>query len=250
MKSLSARRLGLALRNDLVRLAPRVGIATLAFVGVGLLAWLGNADSSDNQEVAPVLFTTALLLGGVLFTSMSWNDMHHPQGRFHYLMLPYSNAERFISRYLVTAPLYVLWVCLAFAVFQLLANGLSGLLLGSRVQPVSWFSREMLGVVVSYLWLQPLAFAGAIRFRSYALAKTAAFGFGCLLLLTLISVVAVRLFYWTQFTGFMTPVGTVRFGLLEMVQPWHVSVTATLLALWVLYLGWLYLRDHEVQDGL
>jgi hypothetical protein len=113
-----------------------------------------------------------------------------------------------------------------------------------------WRSIEILHVILSYLWLHSLAFAGAIRFRNFALARTAAFAFACLTLLGLVGLLAVRILYRDIFTGFLQPTGTIHAALLAQVQPWQLTAASSILALWVLYLGWLYLGDHEVQDGL
>src|SRR5690606_14860576 len=77
--------------------ARKIGFASLGLAGIGLICYAVNvsAEQGDNGEVAMVMFGILLLGGGSIFTSMIYNDMHHPLERFQYLMLPCSNLERF-----------------------------------------------------------------------------------------------------------------------------------------------------------
>ena len=62
-----------------------------------------------------------LIVGGLICTSTIFADLHHPLQRFHYLTLPCSNLERFLSRYLLSAPLYYLYVLVAYAILDWVA---------------------------------------------------------------------------------------------------------------------------------
>ena len=102
-----------------------VWIATLALAGLGLIAYLTNLEPQAAAKPAlyAVLFPIVLIGGGLVFTSTIFADLHHPLQRFHFLTLPCSNLERFISRYLLSAPLYYLYVLVLYAVFDCDSGG-------------------------------------------------------------------------------------------------------------------------------
>ncbi len=99
--------------------------------------------------------------------------MHHPLERYQYLMLPCSNIERFLSRYLLTGPLYLLYVILAFSGIDWLGNQLTAWWIGARQPLFSPFTALSLLLIRIYLLAHIVMLTGAICFRSHALIKTA-----------------------------------------------------------------------------
>jgi hypothetical protein len=259
MNQFSLKRLGSALGNDLLAHAKSIGYSTLGLFVVGLMIHMGNLkEANSDSKLFEIMFGLALV-PGLFFTCVIWSDMHHPLARFHYLMLPYSNLERFLSRYLLTAPLYWLYVLGAFTVFEVLANALSSALLGVTLPLIALDSPVVSIATLLFFSLHILAFAGAIRFRNYALARTALAVFLYPLALLPVAMVALPIIYWEYFDGLQFREDIVlSFGSLEAVaeQITPQQGEAILLALgtlacaWVLYLAWLLLKDHEVHDGL
>ena len=119
MNAFSIARFQRLLQNDALRMLRPVLYCTLAFLGLTVLlhATLTEAGTTAQPSISIVVFGIYLLGGGLLLTSLAFHDMHHPLEGQRYLMLPCSNLERFLSRYLLTGPLpgvlmYQRFVCL------------------------------------------------------------------------------------------------------------------------------------------
>lgn len=236
-----------AFSNDLLQQWRKIWIATLGFGGVALIVFLTNLDEPDIFQGA---FAIALIVGGLVFTSTIFADMHHPLQRFHYLTLPYSNLERFLSRYVLTGPLFYLYVLLAYFIFEAVASGLARLLVGAS-PPSFWpFQEAVLWMTAGYFFLHSLMLTGAIYFRSYHLIKTAlAWAVFCTVL-GILQIVTLKLVFWDYFSSLWSfeeaiPMEPLWFDRLE------VQVGCLfLLHLWMLYVAYRCLCDHEVQDEL
>jgi hypothetical protein len=251
MNAFNVSRFGRVFSNDLLQQWRKVWISTLAFAGVALICYLMNLNPHDVEEptLYVPLFSAALLAGGLVLTSMIFADLHHPLQNAQYLTLPCSNLERFASRYLLTGPVYYVYALAAYAVFDWAAGQVAAALTGKRGAVFAPFSPEMLTVTLWYIGLHALTFGGAIYFRSYALVKTALslvlIGVGLLL----VYVIALRLIFWGHFTTLLPNESAVRINFFEP-PPVALWIGATLFYLWVLFIAYLCLREHEVQREL
>ncbi len=256
MSEFSFSRFKRVIQNDALRIARPLAYGTLAVLGLTVLIYLTNFHTGEMvyQTMNPVFFGIYLLGGGLLFTSLGFQDMHHPLERYQYLMLPCSNIERFLSRYLLTGPLYLLYVILAFSGIDWLGNQLTAWWIGARQPLFSPFTALSLLLIRIYLLAHIVMLTGAICFRSHALIKTA-----LSLLLLLVGFVAamyvlLRIFYWDAFswTSFhFHVVKPLQVPLLPLFDAaWMNFAVAGGFALWILYVAYRCLRAHEVQDGL
>ena len=255
MRDFSGARLLRALQNDFLAQSRRLGIATLALAGGCLIMYLVNARGEGLREAtAGGSYTMILFVGGLLFASTIWNDLHHPLARFQYLMLPYSNLERYLSRYILTGPGFIVLSFVAYKLFELLANGLCKLFFGVTYAPLTLERPLVPYLLCTYLVLHAVAFTGGIRFRNLALPRTAIAVFVSLAALALVAIASMRIFYWDHFKSAFDTSRPIRLGLFESISPATgnvlVAVLAVAFCLWVLYLAWLLLTEHEVQDGL
>jgi hypothetical protein len=237
--------------NDLLQQWKRIWIATLALAGTGLIAYLTNVDpqAAVRPALYALLFPVVLIGGGLIFTSTIFSDLHHPLQRFHYLTLPCSSLERFLSRYLLSAPLYYLHVLVAYAVFDRLAAAIAGVMMDKSAAAFAPFEPRMLQLTLAYFGLHALMFGGAIYFRSHALIKTmlcaALIGFG----LVLAQLAAVRIFFWDYFPTLWPVETTAPIRLFVLPQPVQAGAWI-LLCLWGLFIAYRCLREHEVQREL
>ena len=82
------------------------------------------SDLSDEAKTFSVgIFFIYIVVGGAIFTSVIFSDMHHPLERFQFLTLPCSQVERFASKYLVTGPLFLVYGLVLSWLFVLVAPG-------------------------------------------------------------------------------------------------------------------------------
>ena len=128
MNQFSSPRFLRLIQNDVLRVARPVIFGTLALLGLTVLIYLANFETGRTSDppLYNVLFSIYLLGGGLVFTSLAFQDMHHPLERYQYLMLPCTNVERFLSRYLLTGPLLLIYIVVAFSAMDWIANLLSG----------------------------------------------------------------------------------------------------------------------------
>lgn len=254
MSQFSLSRFTRVMQNDALRIARPVIFGTLALLGLTVLLYLTNftAGQVSDPPIHAVLFGIFLLGTGLIFTSMAFQDMHHPLERYQYLMLPCSNIERFLSRYLLTGPLFILYVVVAFTGMDWLGNLLTDAWKGAREPLFSPFSVPALVLMRVYLGVHTVMLTGAICCRSYALIRTALSLLLMLVGLGATGYVAMRIFYYDAFSW-------TRFGIDESLHmplvpvfaaTWMNVAVVSGFALWILYVAYRCLSTHEVQDEL
>jgi hypothetical protein len=247
-------RLKRAMLNDLLPVAKPASLVLLIQLVVTALLYLGYDREAGGEEIpiSQSIFAGHLMIVGLVATSMSFRDMHHPLERYRYLMLPISNLERYLGRYLLTGPLFVVFMLVAFTLMDAAGNLVTHLLLDVTEPRFDQFSPLTGYLICAYLGCHALMFTGAIAFRSYALIKTVLTVLGVQFSTMVAAYLAARVFYhdafvWTRFA----PVKSAKF----MLAPWfdaswmNISV-GVLFAVWILYVAYRCLKAHEVQDGL
>jgi len=240
--------------NDALRFVKPVGYATLALLGLTALIYLNSFEPGQltRPPLRDALFGVYLIGQGLLFTSVSFQDMHHPLERYQYLMLPCSNLERFVSRYLLTGPLFILYVILTFSVMDWVGNQVADAWAGAREPLFTPFTQDIWVVIRVYLAAQLVMLTGAICFRSYALIKTALSMVLLLAGVVAVGYVSMRIFYWNYFDWNKWEPND---GLMLLLEPlfaasWMNVAAGVGFAFWIAYVAYRCLQTHEVQDGL
>src|SRR5215510_12382939 len=111
-QSLNVPRLRRTMLNDVLPLVKPASWVLLIQLVVTSLLYLGydREHAGEDIPISQSIFAAFLMIVGLVMTSMSFRDMHHPLERYRYLMLPVSNFERYLGRYLLTGPLYVIFM--------------------------------------------------------------------------------------------------------------------------------------------
>jgi hypothetical protein len=243
------------LLNDALGMGRSLLYGVPLLLAITLLVYLTSFAPGQLTEDPParvLLFTIFLLGSGLLVTSLAFRDMHHPLERYQYLMLPVSNLERFFSRYLLTGPLFILYVVLVFTMADAAGNALTWWLKDAREPLFSPLTSEAVLAMRIYLVAHAVAITGAICFRSFALPKTLLWVSLVVLGLAAVVYLSLRLFYAGSFV-FSQIEAVAPIGL--RLQPWFAAswlnyVFATAFVLWVLVVAYRSLRAHQVQDEL
>lgn len=116
-----------------------------------------------------LMYFLILYVGGFIVTSYAFTDMHSPQQASTYLMLPCSNLERFLSKWILTSVGYALATLLLFYLVSLLNAVLHFFVMPHLFiifQPLFW------AAAAKYICLQSLFLLGAISFKRYSFIKT------------------------------------------------------------------------------
>ena len=178
---LNLARLGLLVKRQLVLNINTILIAIAAVVGVLLVISGLTAYSSPTkvQNLVP-LYLVVLFIGGYIFTSSIFNELHSPQKSYTFLTLPVSTAEKLIGTWLIVTPFFLL-VSVA-GIFLLVY--LSSLVAGQPANLPSFTDTHFARTIGAFWVTQTFFFLGAVAFRGNNFLKT-------LLALFLIAVVVV-----------------------------------------------------------
>lgn len=174
--------------NDLKNHRKQIFIAAMAI----LIYWtlLPFQIISDSSQ-----YLITLIFSGFLLTALSLKQFHEPHLAYHYLTLPCSNPERFISKLLLTAVLYPLALLALFYCFSVAGN-IFHLWADYPITPLYSPLQSALWTGIGvYIVLHSIAFMGAILFKRRGVLKTILL-LGCFLLVlsVLIGKIGIKLF--------------------------------------------------------
>jgi hypothetical protein len=254
MNDFSLWRFGRVIQNDALRIARPVLYATVALFGVTVLSYLGTFQRAlpDEQALSFRMFGIYLNLAGLLLTGVAFQDLHHRLDRYRYLMLPVSSLERLLSRYLLTGPLFVLYATLAFAAFDVAGKQAVQMYWEIDLPLFSPFTGQTMWLIFFYMLAHSIMLIGAICFRAHAFLRTLLVLMALVLLMVLVENLAERIFFpelysWKQFER-LSPLPVELAP--EFQAPWANMAFISGLFVWLFFIAYACLRDHETSDGV
>ncbi|GAB3536371.1 hypothetical protein GCM10027443_26560 [Pontibacter brevis] len=168
---LNLKRLGFFLRRQLYLNFSTMWIAIGAILGLLLVISALVAYFNDEPDVVlnlRNLYLVVFMLGGYIFTSKVFDEMHAPQKSYMFLTLPVSAAEKLLAAWFISSPVYVVVASL----IMLLLSFINSLLAGN-VQALPYlFDNTFLNCVGVYMVTQAAFFLGATTFRGNNFLKT------------------------------------------------------------------------------
>lgn len=168
---LNFKRLGFFLKRQLYLNFSSMWIAIGAILGLLLIISALFAYFNDNPNIVlnlRNLYLVVFMLGGYIFTSKIFDEMHAPQKSYMFLTLPVSTTEKLLAAWFITSPVYVVVASL----ILLLLSFINSLLAGN-VQAFAYvFDNTFLNCVGVYMVTQALFFLGATTFRGNNFLKT------------------------------------------------------------------------------
>jgi hypothetical protein len=192
------RRLLLLMRRQIFSNAKNLLVAFGGVAGTLLIISLLVAYFNPQGLAGMIpLYFVVMFIGGYIFTSNIYYELHQVQRSYNYLTLPVSLTERLVSGWLITG--------LLFSVFSLLAMSVIGLA-GNLVMKILNGTAPFGGVISSgtmkttgvYLVTQSVFLLGAAYFRKNNFLKTLL----ALFLFSLVLNVYAGLAGWGLFRGF------------------------------------------------
>ena len=185
-KAFSAARAWYALRADLVQHSRALLVGAGSAAALILLIAVVTARNAHDAALHAGLFPLSLVVGGVLFTSSLFTDLHDKPRAHAYLTLPISTLERWLVRLLLST-LGVAAVAMAgYFLVALLGAGVSELIWG-RSHGVFVPGAEAWRAVLAYLVASSLYLFGAVYFRRWHAFKVVLTTSGLLVALTLLA---------------------------------------------------------------
>ena len=177
----SVTRLRQLIINDLMCHKKIISVVILAFVLFNLL--MPISMMSGFGEYTFLLYTV-----GLTISALAFNDLHNPLKSYQLLMLPCSNLERFLSKWLLTSIIYALGTLIIYYVCSLLKIGLTVFVLREFMPPLTLIQWPLWLSIGKYICLQSLFLLGAITFKKHPLIKTS--------IVTTLLPVALFVFAW------------------------------------------------------
>ncbi len=117
-------------------------------------------------------FGTLLMIGGLIFTSMIFNELSAPQSRQFYLTVPASHLEKFVSKLLITTIGFVVFTISTYWFFSAFNSLMAKVIGGYDISIFNPFRSRNIDMVQIYLVIQSVFLLGAITFRRYSFLKT------------------------------------------------------------------------------
>ena len=160
------------MKSDLVLYRSPIINFMIAIASILLLNNLVDSNNIIMVNQQPELFLILLFGGGIYISSIAFRNLHKSPKKYFFMMLPASNAEKFLATWLLTSIGYAVFVLLFYSFFYWLIALLififtkKNYFISIPFLPSTWQS------IFFYLMLQPIPFLGSIYFKRYALAKT------------------------------------------------------------------------------
>jgi len=117
-------------------------------------------------------FGFMLMLGGLIFTSMIFNELSAPQSRQFYLTVPASHLEKFVSKLLITTVGFVTFTLFSYWFFSVFNSMLARIIGGYSIGVFNPFKSQNIDLVQIYLVVQSVFLLGAVTFQRYSFLKT------------------------------------------------------------------------------
>ncbi len=186
--------------NDLRINLKIIAISVAVIIVFWTLLSLGNGGA-----VSQSLFGFVLYVGGFVMTSRSFKELHDSEQAYHYLTLPCSNFERFLSKWIITSVGYAIALLGLFWIFSVLSMVIHYAIFSHMTPIINIFDPLFWQSIKTYIILHSIVFLGAVVFKRYSLLKTALF-IGCLIL------------------GFTVFTGSISFHFFSLWTPYAVQI--------------------------
>jgi hypothetical protein len=113
-----------------------------------------------------------IFLGGFLFSTLIYSELQNPGKSCFYLLLPASNAEKFISAWILSSPAFVIFSSAILWSVSLVLFYLQAVVLNTDFQVLNLWHHEIPGLYLKYLIIQPVFLLGALYFKRKNFLKT------------------------------------------------------------------------------
>ncbi len=237
------------LRNEVLTSYRSLLTAAGGIFGVIFFIFL-LTSRSEYENFHTVWYVMLLFIGGYLFSSRAFREVHTAPRNYLYLTLPASQFEKLLSKLLITSVGYALVTMIVYFLFSVLVSITGQLFFGVAPALFNPFTARMVVTLGVYLVTQSLFLFASIYFRSRAIFKLLSALFGLALVLGLVTTGLMRVIFNAYFTS-----GCESFALQASDFAWvDYSIVGWFvkIAFWVLFapyfwiLSYLRLKETEV----
>ncbi|MCK5823723.1 MAG: hypothetical protein KAG95_06945 [Bacteroidales bacterium] len=137
-----------------------------------ILMFAAYQTKSLNSDI---LFSTVMpffFLGGLIFTSSSFKELHDPKTSYSFLTFPISTFEKLSGIWLSTSVLFSIVSIVIIYIINILASVLFSQLFNFQLHIDNIFTLQLFSEVGKYIVIQSIFLLGAIYFRKNNFLKT------------------------------------------------------------------------------
>lgn len=201
----NAKRFFFLCRSDLYFNTKPLIISMGAIGSVLFMVTFFSAQSSRLWPIHDIFYPLTLFIGGFVFTSISFREIHTWNTGYSYLTLPVSNLERFFCKFIWTTIGYVVLSLVFYFCVTSVASVMSSFFFIKSHTIFSPNTRVIWLLIRIYLVTQSVIFFGAVYFKSQHLFKTLLALFILKFAFLIVLVLSIRIIYFDHFTGLFFP---------------------------------------------
>lgn len=217
-----------------------------------LLGLLNTYINSGQLNTNLLILTghTVIFLGGLVLSSMAFNELHYPTRSQFLLTLPATTFEKLFSHWLVTSLIFIVFAHVVLAVTLALVGGICHVIWGSAISFYNPFAMQSVKVMGTYMVAQSIFFLGAVYFRKNNFLKTALSLFVINTALSIIIGLFMVLVFKSAFIGIDTttnPINPQAQVFFETTLPWLNKIfLGFVLTPFCLVVAYFRLKEREV----
>jgi len=183
------------IKNEIVGSYRSLLVTTGAVAGILLVIYLLEMTGHNPGDFLQVWYFMILFVGGFVVSSKIFSPIHDRRQNYIYLTLPASNAEKFVSKLLLSSIGWMIGATVCYVLFSIVAMAVSQLIWEDSMGIFSPFQADYLTGIAAYLVLQSIFVFGSVYFKKNALAKTVGSMFLLGLSLALLSGLFARIIF-------------------------------------------------------
>lgn len=215
-------------------------------LGVAILPLISNMFNVSRPGFAAVreLALFFYMIGGLVLTSMIFNEVHSPTKAFQFLTLPATTFEKLSAAWFTGTVIYTAITMASIVVLSVLIEIIKGIYTGDWASLFIFnpFTSEILGTTLLFFFYQSIFLLGAVYFQKNNFLKTLLVIIGFSLGLFFFLSISMLIFGLAQNEEFFV---NIQFG----SQPWLGLVkyaAGTGLTLFFIWLSYLQLKKKQV----
>jgi len=171
---MSLKRISLLLRKGF----PNIRNTTFIWFLILFVLLVLRAESfhshQENEKIISQIFQAALFIGGSVFASQAFHELHSKQDNFSWFMLPASILEKFTAQLVLSTFLYAAFLLAGFYNITFAADILGRFLYAHSSGVFRPWDPWVWVLMSKYLFYHSMFFLGAAYFRKHVFVKTTA----------------------------------------------------------------------------
>ena len=168
----------------------------LILIAILQIYWSGGYERMNWN-----MFPMVILGGGLIFTSVIFHEFNDKTGTHHYLSLPASTFEKFLSKWLITAVLFPIVASSLFWIYSKIGDAIYFNHVSSGYtywKLTDWWS---IFILKTYIVYQSTYLIGAIVFQKYTFFKTSVVHWVFGIASSTLAAILFRIIFADQFDG-------------------------------------------------